>query len=55
MGHLQMFVVTYYLLIGLQREIHIFLFTYAGHEAARLMFIYILFGDIGSCQTTVLT
>jgi hypothetical protein len=50
-----MFLVTHYLLIELQREIHTFLFTYTGHEATMLMFIYILFGDIGSCETTVLT
>jgi hypothetical protein len=55
MGHLQVFLVTRYLLIGLQREIHIFLFTYTGHEAAMLIFIYILFGDIDSCVTTVLS
>jgi hypothetical protein len=47
MGHLQAFVVTHYLLVGLQREIHIFVFTYTGHEAATLLFIYILFGDVG--------
>jgi hypothetical protein len=55
MGHLQVFLVTHYLLIGLQREIHISLFTYTGHKAATVMFIYILFGDIGSCESTVLT
>jgi hypothetical protein len=44
-----------YLLIGLQRELHIFLFTYTGHEAATLMFIYILFGHIDACEITVLT
>jgi hypothetical protein len=55
MDHLQVFLVTHYLLIGLQHEIQIFLFTYTGHEVATLMFIYILFGDIDSCETTVLT
>jgi hypothetical protein len=52
---MQVFLVIHYLLIGWQCEIHTFLFTYTGHEAAMLMFIYILFGDIGSCETTVLT
>jgi hypothetical protein len=55
MGHLQVFIVTHYLLIGLQREIDIFLFTYTGREAAMLVFIYILFEDIGSFETTILT
>jgi hypothetical protein len=55
MGHLQIFPVTHYLLIGLQREIHIFLFTYTGHEAATLLFNDVLLGDIGSCEITVLT
>jgi hypothetical protein len=50
MGHLQVFQVTHYLLIGLQCELHIFLFTYTGHETATPMFIYVLFGDTGSCE-----
>jgi hypothetical protein len=54
MGHLHVFLVTHYLLIGLQREIRMFLFIYTGHEAATLMSIYILFGDIDPCGTTVL-
>jgi hypothetical protein len=43
MGHLRVFLVTHYRITGLQREIHIFLFTYTGHKLAPLMFIYILF------------
>jgi hypothetical protein len=55
MGHLQVFVVAHYLLIGIQREIHIFLFTFTRHEVAMLMIIYILFGDTDSCEASVLT
>jgi hypothetical protein len=54
MSHLHVFPITHYLLIGSQREIPIFLFTCTGHEAAPLMFIYILFRDIDSCETAVL-
>jgi hypothetical protein len=44
MDHLQVFLVTHYLLIVLQCEIHIVLFTYTGHEATVLVFLYILSG-----------
>jgi hypothetical protein len=55
MGYLQVFPGTHYLLTGLQCEIQTFLFTCTGQEAATLMFIYILFRVIDSCETINLT
>jgi hypothetical protein len=54
-GHLHVFLVTHYYITGLQREISVFLFTFKGHKVAALMFIYILFRDIDSSETKILT
>jgi hypothetical protein len=53
-GHFQVFLLTYYYINGLQREIPIFLFAYTGHQMATLVFICLQFRDIDSTETKLL-